>query len=108
MRFCDSSCLRCAWKSLNQGVFQVGAHGGKRLGSGRRSKEAKELGRKFFAGVVSDDDLKSIIRKHLSSSNPKISFEAATWLADHKFGKAAQRHTGDEDEPVVIRVVSDV
>lgn len=84
----------------------MGSHGGKRLGAGRKSKETKEIGQKFFEGVVSDEDLKAIIRKHLSSDNPKISFEAATWLADHKFGKAPQeiKHDGE----IAHLVVSDL
>jgi len=84
----------------------MAGHGGKRLGSGRKSNKAKELGIKFFEGVCSDADLKAILRKHLSSENPKISFEAAVWLADHKFGKAPQ--TLEHDGKIEHRVVSDL
>jgi hypothetical protein len=75
----------------------VGTHGGKRLGAGKKPKVTKELAAQFFAGVISDDDLKRIIRSHVGCDDPKISFEAAKWLADHKFGKPSQRieHDGE-------------
>lgn len=95
---------------LNQGVFQVASHGGKRLGSGRKSKQDKILAEAFFGSVITPDDLARILRSHLSSGNEKIAFDAATWLADHMFGKAVQKNenTGPEGEPIAIRVVADV
>lgn len=66
-------------------------HGGKRERSGRKPKLTKELALEFFSGICSPDDLKKILRGHLSSDNPKISYDAATWLADHVFGKAVQK-----------------
>ena len=82
------------------------SHGGKRLGSGRKSKLAKELGNKFFAEILSLEDLKKTIRKHIASDNEKISFDAAMWVADHLFGKAPQeiKHDGEIEH----RVVSDL
>lgn len=77
----------------------MASRGGKRLGAGRKPAEVKLLGQKFFEGVCSDDDLKSMLRGHLSSDDPRISFQAACWLADHKFGKATEpvEHSGEID-----------
>ena len=86
----------------------MASRGGKRLGAGRKSAEVKLLGQQFFEGVVADEDLKKILRSHLSSEDPRISFQAACWVADHKFGKAKESVEVDGKLDLVAQVVVNV
>jgi hypothetical protein len=74
-------------------------HGGKRIGSGRKSKKDKLLAEAFFDSVMMPEDLARVLRSHISSDDPRISLDAAKWVGDHMFGRPSQKleHDGAID-----------
>lgn len=88
----------------------MAGRGGKRIGSGRKSKKDKLLAEAFFDSVMQPADLARVLRSHISNADPRISLDAAKWIGDHMFGKSVQRNenTGADGEPQEIRVFVDI
>lgn len=68
----------------------MAAHGGRRLGAGRKSAEIKPLGQKFFESIATTGELRDLIRARMHSDDEKVASTATFWVADHIWGKAKE------------------
>jgi len=85
----------------------MGAHGGKRDGSGRKSKAQKLIEASFVADWFTQEFQEIKWKQLLASEDEKVVGRAMEYLTDRMFGKATQKveASGPDGSPFKAEII---